>query len=149
MIYAVIVVPDERCPLLVAGLVTNGVNLSGGGGGDAEICANFVRRLFVITAFSADIYWVYFAFNISNGPFCQFTSIHFLLDFKTFKAVGYWIYQYIYFSIHEQLLIYALFKFHFMLHGQCNTLQQQSGQVSKAKVVVIGKYNKKKEKERQ
>ena len=56
MIYAVIVVPDERCPLLVAGLVTNGVNLSGGGGGDAEICANFVRRLFVITAFSADIY---------------------------------------------------------------------------------------------
>ena len=57
MIYAVIVVPDERCPLLVAGLVTNGVNLSGGGGGDAEICANFVRRLFVITAFSADIYW--------------------------------------------------------------------------------------------
>ena len=43
-------------PLLVAGLVTNGVNLSGGGGGDAEICANFVRRLFVITAFSEDIY---------------------------------------------------------------------------------------------
>ena len=66
MIYAVIVVPDEGCPLLVLGLVTNGVNLSGGGGGDAEICANFVRRLFVITAFSADIYWIYFLFNISK-----------------------------------------------------------------------------------
>ena len=71
MIYAVIVVPDERCPLLVAGLVTNGVNLSGGGGGDAEICANFVRRLFVITA--ADIKSIlYLAYP--SCPLCQFIS---------------------------------------------------------------------------
>lgn len=86
-------------PLLVLGLVTNGVNLSGGGGGDAEICANFVRRLFVITAFSADIYWIYFLFNISNGTFCQFISI-FPWIFKQLKAVGYWICKQIHFSIH-------------------------------------------------
>ena len=92
MIYAVIVVPDERCPLLVAGLVTNGVNLSGGGGGDAEICANFVRRLFVITAFSADIKSILYLSNIyklSLLPVC----IHFL---SIFKPV----------SIHEQLKLY-------------------------------------------
>ena len=84
MIYAVIIVPDERCPLLVAGLVTNGVNLSGGGGGDAEICANFVRRLFVITAFSADIKSIlyltytscpYYQFVFIFSRFCGFTLV--------------------------------------------------------------------------